>query len=147
MTNKQLERVIPRIEQKTINRGALMFKEGDDADGVYFIANGSFEVSHKQNHIKEMEKDIEDKRIDPIAKVQLKKKTLVQHDKKLDSVKVAILGSGECFGLEECQLRCNRLMPGEELTPRKTSVNCVEHNSKVLFISYIDFSDHVLTDP
>lgn len=38
-------------------------------------------------------------------------------------------------------------MPGEELTPRKVSVTCVEHQSKVLFISYLDFSDHVLTDP
>ena len=91
MTNKQLERVIPRIEQKTINRGAVLYKEGDDADGVYFIANGSFEVSHKQGHIKKLEKESERMRMDPIARVQLKKKTAVQHDKALDSVRVAIL--------------------------------------------------------
>jgi CRP-like cAMP-binding protein len=77
MTNKQLERVIPRIQQKTINRGAVLYSEGDDADGVYFIANGAFEITHRKHHIRDIEKATEKMRIDPIARQQLKKKTIV----------------------------------------------------------------------
>jgi len=38
-------------------------------------------------------------------------------------------------------------MPGEILPNRSNTITCVEHLSKVLFMSYVDFSDFVLTDP
>jgi hypothetical protein len=72
MTNKQIERVIPKVVQKTINRGKVMFKEGDAPDGVYFIVNGSFEITSKKNFIKPVEEEAERLRIDPIASFKLK---------------------------------------------------------------------------
>jgi len=72
MTNKQLERVIPRVHQQIVNRGKVLFKEGDAADGIYFIINGSFEISAKKNFIKPVEEDAERLRIDPIARMKLK---------------------------------------------------------------------------
>ena len=56
MSNKQLERLVPRIQQQTINRGKLMYKEGDAASGVYFIVSGGFEVSTRRNHVHEIAK-------------------------------------------------------------------------------------------
>ena len=83
-----------------------------------------------------MEKEAEDHHIDPIARLKLNEQTKVTFDRSLQTMKVAVLGKGEIIGLEECQQRCNRLMPGEELIARQTSAKCVEHESQVLFLSY-----------
>jgi CRP-like cAMP-binding protein len=72
MTNKQLERVIPKVVQKTINRGKIIFKEGDAADGIYLIVSGSFEITSKKNYTKPVEEEAERLRIDPIASFKLK---------------------------------------------------------------------------
>jgi CRP-like cAMP-binding protein len=49
-----------------------MFKEGDAADGVYFIVNGSFEITTKKNYIKTVEEMADEMRLDPIARMKLK---------------------------------------------------------------------------
>ena len=41
-------------------------------------------------------------RLDPIARMKLKQQTAIQHDKGMNSMKVAIVGKGEIMGLEEC---------------------------------------------
>ena len=88
--------------QKTLNRGKVIFKEGDSADGVYLIVSGSFEISTKKNYTKSVEEEAEKLRIDPIASFKLKQQTHIQHDKGFNTMKIAVVGKGEIMGLEEC---------------------------------------------
>lgn len=59
-------------------------------------------------------------------------------------VKLAILGSGELFGLEECQ---NKPTHYTKPKPRTYTVKCIEANSKVIFMSHQILAEKVLNDP
>ena len=67
-----------------------------------------------------------------MAKFQLRKQAKVIKDNSLRTVKLAILGTGELFGLEECQMKPNLGKP----KPRGYTVKCLENKSKVIFLSH-----------
>ena len=50
-------------------------------------------------------------KVDPMAKFQLRKQAKVIKDNSLQTVKLAILGTGELFGLEECQMKPSQSKP------------------------------------
>ena len=81
--------------------------------------------------------------VDPMAKFQLKKQAKVIKDSSRTTVKLAILGSGEIFGLEECSVKPNSGV----VQNRGYSVTCTENKSKVIFISHQVFAEKVLHDP
>ncbi len=72
-------------------------------------------------------------KVDPLAKFQLKKQSKVQNDQSRNCVKLAILGVGEIFGLEECAVKPNN---GASVRNRGYSVVCAANNSKAIFISH-----------
>ena len=52
-----------------------------------------------------VEKLVEQMNVDPMAKFHLRKQAKVLKDSSRAQIKLAILGTGEVFGLEECQVR------------------------------------------
>lgn len=67
-----------------------------------------------------------------MAKFQLRKQASVIKDSSRTNVKLAILGTGEVFGLEECSVRPTSM----RLRNRGYTVTCAENGSKVVFISH-----------
>lgn len=67
-----------------------------------------------------------------MAKFQLRKQAKVIKDNSLQTVKLAILGTGELFGLEECQMKPSQSKP----KPRQYTVKCLENKSKAVFLSH-----------
>jgi len=130
---QQLESLLQNVQMMTFNRGKTVFRAGDKADGVYLVQEGGFELN-KPGHLRQHQDKIVDVlKVDPMAKFKLRKQAKVIQDSSRTQVRLAILGSGELFGLEECQVKANSLaMP----LPRKYSVVCSENNSKVIFISH-----------
>ena len=43
----------------------------------------------------------------------------------MKTIKVSILGKGQVFGIEECQVRCD--VKGNVVHPRSQTITCVEH--------------------
>ena len=70
--------------------------------------------------------------VDPMAKFQLKKQAKVIKDSSRMIVKLAILGSGEVFGLEECSIRPT----STRVKNRGYTVTCTENGSKAIFINH-----------
>ena len=81
-------------------------------------------------------------KVDPMAKFKLRKQTKVIKDRSKRMVRLAILGSGELFGLEECQAK-----PNKTVRTRGYTVNCLKNNSKVIFMSHQILAEKVLNDP
>jgi hypothetical protein len=79
-----------------------MYKMGQKPEGIYLIKEGAFEISKPANIGHLNKKNLQNANIDPIAKIQLKKQSQVLQDKAMNNIRVAILGNGECFGIEEC---------------------------------------------
>ena len=77
-----------------------------------------------------------------MAKFQLRKQAKVIKDSSRMTVKLAILGCGEIFGLEECSVKPN----SSQLRNRSYTVTCVESRSKAIFINHQAFSEKVLYD-
>lgn len=121
-----------------------MYHVGDKPDGVYLIKEGAFEVTRPTNINQMNSERLAKMNIDPIAKIQLKKQCHVQADSSMKTIKVSILGKGQVFGIEECQVRCD--IKTNFVPPRTQTVTCVEHHSKVVFISHQSFSEIVLSD-
>ena len=80
--------------------------------------------------------------IDPMAKFQLKRQAQVIKDKSLATIKYAILGKGEVFGLQECQYK----PASPKYTMRQQTVTCVQNDSRVIFINHTAFAERVLSD-
>ena len=81
--------------------------------------------------------------VDPMAKFHLRQQAKVLKDSSRAQIKLAILGTGEVFGLEECQVRPQSL----RLKNRGYTVTCQENGSKAIFINHQAFTDKVLYDP
>lgn len=64
-------------------------------------------------------------------------------DNSRSTIKLAILGSGEIFGLEECSVKPSSM----KVKNRSYTVTCCEHGSKAIFINHQAFADRVLYDP
>ena len=78
-----------------------------------------------------------------LVQFQLRKQAGVIKDTSRATVKLAILGSGEIFGLEECSVKPT----STKVKNRSYSVVCQENGAKVIFISHQMFAEKVLCDP
>lgn len=121
-------------------RGTRVYKHGEKPDGVYLIQEGSFELTRPGQISAEAEKAVEKMNVDPMAKFQLRKQTKVIKDTSRATVKLAILGNGEIFGLEECCVKPT----SDKLRNRTYSVTCCENKSKAIFINHQTFAEKVL---
>ena len=109
------------------------------------IQEGSFELSKPGNMHDCHEKIVNAMKVDPMAKFQMRKQARVIKDNSRKTVRLAILGSGELFGLEECQQKPNWY--GGRHKPRSYNVRCLENNSKIVFLSHQVLAEKVLYDP
>jgi CRP-like cAMP-binding protein len=134
-TASNLEELLEHTKLLTLRRGTVLFKVGDIQDGVYLIKEGWFEVTKPAKITSE--DWLDQMNIDPIAKIQLKKKSHVQADSFMKTIKMSVLGKGQVFGIEEIR---------DKLQRRTTTVTCVENNSKVIFIPHQAFLEIVMTD-
>ena len=142
MTQNQLETLLYHLKLMHFNRGQKIFSTGDKPDGVYLIQEGTFELTKPGKIFESQEKIVNAMKVDPMAKFKLRKQTKVVKDRSRRTVRLAILGTGELFGLEECQTKSSKT-----LRPRGYTVNCLENNSKVIFMSHQIMSEKVLSDP
>ena len=62
----------------------------------------------------------------------------------MQNIKVSILGKGQVFGIDECQVRCD--IKSNVIANRQHTVTCVENNSKVVFITHQALSEIILPD-
>ena len=77
------------------------------------------------------------------VKLKLIKKTAIQQDRSLNTIKIAILEKGEVLGIQE-------YLPGSEnFEPKKRmqTATCIRSNSTVLFLAHQHFADFVLAEP
>jgi hypothetical protein len=77
------------------------------------------------------------------VKLKILKKTSVQQDRSLNSIKVAILEKGEVLGIQEYSPASETAEPVNRLH----TVTCVQNNSTVLFLPHNHFVDFVLAEP
>lgn len=141
MSTTQLEKLLSQVELRTVRRGKVMFKIGDKTDGVYLIQDGSFEVTKPKSIMNDVNSTAEKLRMDPMMRFKLRKNASVIRDKSLETVRIAILGMRESFGLEECPLRTN-----QKPQNRSYTVTCVQNDSKVIFISTSVLAERVVYD-
>lgn len=71
-------------------------------------------------------------------RLMLKKQTMLKQDPSINKIRVAILGVGEIFGIEECQ----KDEPGQRLN----TVICNQNDSVVFFMPLEDFKERVVGD-
>jgi len=69
----KLEQLLHHSELLNCNRGRIMYKMGQKAEGIYLIKEGSFEISKPANIGHLNKTNLQNANIDPIAKIQLKK--------------------------------------------------------------------------
>lgn len=143
MSQNQLESLLYHVKLINFERGRTVYKAGDKPDGVYLIQEGAFELTKPGQIHQKAEKIVEKMNVDPMAKFQLRKQAKVIKDGSRMTVKLAILGSGEMFGLEECSVKPTSY----KIQDRQYSVTCQENGSKVIFISHEAFAEKVLYDP
>ena len=142
MPQTSLERLLLFMQLMVVQRGRVMYKVGEKPDGVYLVQDGAFELSAPAPLTQHANDNVNRYNIDPMAKFQLKRQTQVLKDKSLATIKYAILGRGEVFGLQECQYRAS----SPKYSMRQHTVTCVQNNSKAIFISHQAFADRVLSD-
>ena len=128
----QLEKLLYHVKLQTYERGKVIYKVGDRPDGVYLIQEGAFELSRPGMLKLQADKLVDSMKVDPMAKFQLRKQANVIKDSSRAVVKLAILGSGEVFGLEECSVRPS----SQKVKNRGYTVTCTESGSKVIYISH-----------
>ena len=145
MTQNQLESLLYHLKLMHFNRGQTIFSIGDKPEGIYLIQEGSFELSKPGNMHDCHEKIVDAMKVDPMAKFQMRKHARVIKDNSRKTVKLAILGSGELFGLEECQTNPSKMWFKSKT--RSYTVKCLENNSKIVFLSHQALADKVLYDP
>ena len=142
MPQTSLERLLLFAKLMVVQRGKVMYKVGEKPDGVYLIQDGAFELSAPAPLTQHAEDNVNRYNIDPMAKFQLRKQAQVIKDKSLATIKYAILGKGEVFGLHECQHKPT----SPKYTMRQQTVTCVENGSRVIFINHQAFADRVLSE-
>lgn len=54
MSEKELDEVLAVIEEVTVKSGDHVFKQGDPADGLYFIARGRVQVTKDKQQLAEL---------------------------------------------------------------------------------------------
>lgn len=108
---------------------------------MYFIKEGEFEVTKEINIKKHTEDFISSRRQTDLTMGQrliLVKKQQQKQDPTVNQIRLALLGTGECFGLEEC----NSSAPMR----RQTKVVCTKNGSVCYFISIQDFKERIIGD-
>ena len=99
MSMTALERLLLYTKMMVVQRGKVFYRVGDKPDGVYLIKEGAFELSAPAPINQHEDSNVNRYNIDPMAKFQLKKQTKVIQDKSRATIKYAILGKGDLFGL------------------------------------------------
>ena len=142
MSISALEKLLMFTKMIVVQRGKIFYRVGDRPDGVYLIKEGAFELTAPAPISQHEEDNVNRYNIDPMAKFSLKKQTKIIQDKSRATIKYAILGKGDLFGLQECQYKPNN----PKIPLRQHTVTCVQNDSKVIFINHAAFSDRVLSD-
>eukprot|EP00347_Sterkiella_histriomuscorum_P000677 403374923 len=134
----QLQRLTYYFQEQKCNRSQLIYKCGMKNDGVYFIKSGEFELIREINIEQQLETFIQKARQTDMTmgqRLQLKKQTKMKRDQSINKIRVAILGMGEVFGIEESQ---------DE--KRMNTVICNQNDSVVYFMPIEDFKERVIGD-
>ncbi|CDW73238.1 cyclic nucleotide-binding domain containing protein [Stylonychia lemnae] len=137
----QVQRLTYYLKEVKFNRGHVVYKIGQKVDGIYFIKEGEFELIREINVHKQMESYIAKARQTDMTmgqKLVLKKQTKLKQDPSVNKIRVAILGKGEIFGIEETQVELG--------DARLNTVICYKNDSLAYYMSLQDFKERVVGD-
>lgn len=122
------------LKDKNFRRRDIVFKEGQVADGIYFIKEGEFEVNFLSDlFILQVSKKLQTK-LDQIGAVASPSKGQANgaNLQKIKDIKVSIIGPNDIIGLED-------MIKNDSEYKRRITVTCVSDKAFIYFLSREDY--------